>query len=83
MTVCVEAPRVELAMAGEIVSVALAQKNCATTNFTFTPACNEVNGRIVGIGLAQLGFFGLTLASGQTELFRRDLRGFSLGTCPR
>jgi len=80
MTVCLEAPRVELAFLGELASVGLTQNNCASTVYTFDPACNEVNASIVGKGLGQLGFFGITLASAEVELYsKRD--GRSVGNC--
>lgn len=80
MSACVEAPRVELGFMGELASVGLTQNNCASTVYTFDPACNQVNASIVGKGLAQLGFFGVTLASADVELYsKRD--GRSAGSC--
>jgi hypothetical protein len=72
MTACVEAPRLELSMLGEFASVGITQNNCASTFFTFTPACNSVRGSITGLALASLGFFGFTLAEGQVELYKYD-----------
>lgn len=80
MAACAEFPRIELAMAGEFASVGLSQNNCATTVYTFDPACNEVRGTITGIGLASLGFFGITLADGQVELYKREER-LTAGQC--
>ena len=71
MSVCIEFPRFELTMLGEFASVGITQNNCAATSYQFQPACNEVTGSIVGIALANLGFFGITLAEGQVELYRR------------
>jgi hypothetical protein len=70
LAACVEAPRIELSMLGEFASVGLTQNNCASTYFTFTPACNSVRGSITGLALASLGFFGFTLAEGQVELYK-------------
>lgn len=76
MSACLEFPRFELTMLGEFASVGITQNNCASTVFTFDPPCNEVNGSIVGLGLANLGFFGITLASAQVELYKsEDRRG--------
>jgi hypothetical protein len=72
MAICVEAPRLELSMLGEFASVGLTQNNCASTVFTFDPACNTVRGSITGLGLASLGFFGFSLASGQVELYKYE-----------
>jgi len=80
MTACLEFPRFELTMLGEFASVGFTQNNCGETYFSFQPACNEVNGYLTGIGLASLGFFGVTLASGQVELYRRT-DGNMIGTC--
>lgn len=80
MNVCLEAPRIEMGFLGELVSVGLTQNNCASTVFTFDPACNEVRGSIVGKGLAQLGFFGVTLASADVELYKREGKR-SVGNC--
>lgn len=71
MSACLEFPRFELTMLGEFASVGITQNNCAATSYQFQPACNEVTGSIVGIALANLGFFGITLAEGQVELYRR------------
>jgi hypothetical protein len=80
MTVCLEAPRIEMAFLGETASVGLTQNNCASTVYTFDPSCNQVNASIVGKGLAQLGFLGVTLASGEVELYtKRESR--SVGNC--
>jgi hypothetical protein len=80
MSACFEVPRFELTMLGEFASVGITQNNCVNTTFTFNPACNEVRGAITGIALAQLGFFGVTLASGQVELYSRE-DGISAGQC--
>jgi hypothetical protein len=80
MSACLEVPRFELSMAGEFASVGITQNNCASTTFTFDPACNEVNGDITGIALASLGFFGVTLASGQVELYHEE-DGIDAGDC--
>ncbi len=80
MSACLEFPRFELTMLGEFASVGITQNNCASTDFTFDPACNEVNGTITGLALANLGFFGVTLASGQVELYRRT-DGRHAGQC--
>ena len=48
--------------------------------FTFDPACNEVNGTITGIALANMAFFGVTLAEAQVELYRRT-DGRHVGQC--
>jgi hypothetical protein len=80
LTICVEAPRVEMAFLGELASVGLTQNNCASTVYTSEPACNEVNASIVGRGLAQLGFMGVTLASADVELYSRHNRR-AVGDC--
>ena len=80
LTICLEAPRVELAFLGETASVGLTQNNCAATVYTSEPACNEVNASIVGRGLAQLGFFGVTLAQADVELYSRHNRR-TVGDC--
>lgn len=80
MSACLEFPRFELTMLGEFASVGFTQNNCAETFFSFQPACNEVNGTITGIALANLGFFGVTLASGTVELYTRT-DGRMLGMC--
>lgn len=80
LTVCLEAPRVELAFLGETASVGLTQNNCTAVVYTSEPACNEVNASIVGRGLAQLGFFGVTLAQADIELYSRHNRR-SVGDC--
>jgi hypothetical protein len=80
LTICVEAPRVEMAFLGETASVGLTQNNCAATVYTSEPACNEVNASIVGRGLAQLGFFGVTLAQADVELYSRHNRR-TVGDC--
>ena len=80
MSACVEFPRFELTTLGEFASVGITQNNCASTDFTFNPACNEVNGAITGLALANLGFFGVTLAEGQIELYHRE-DGHSVGQC--
>ena len=80
MSTCLEFPRFELSMLGEFASVGITQNNCASTVFTFDPACNEVNGTITGIALANLGFFGVTLAEAQVELYRRT-DGRHVGQC--
>jgi hypothetical protein len=80
MSACVEAPRVEVGFRGEFASIGITQNNCASTVFTFDPACQQVNASIVGKGLASLGFFGVTLASADVELYsKRDSR--SNGQC--
>ncbi len=80
MTACLEAPRLELSILGEGPSVALTQNNCASSTFTFSPACNEVRGSIVGRALASLGFFGIELASADAELYSAHRRT-ALGDC--
>jgi hypothetical protein len=80
LTICVEAPRVEMAFLGETASVGLTQNNCAEAIYTSEPACTEVDATIVGRGLAQLGFFGVTLAQGDVELYSRHNRR-AVGTC--
>ena len=80
LTVCVEAPRVEMAFLGELASVALTQNNCAEVVYTSEPACNEVNATIVGRGLGQLGFLGVTLAQADVELYSRHNRR-AVGDC--
>lgn len=80
LTACVEAPRVEMAFLGELASVGLTQNNCASTVYTFDPACNEVNASIVGRGLAQLGFMGVTLAQADVELYSKRNRR-AVGNC--
>lgn len=80
LTICVEAPRVEMAFLGEGPSVGLTQNNCAATVYTSEPPCNEVNASIVGKGLAQLGFMGVTLASADVELYSRHNRR-AVGNC--
>ena len=80
LTICLEAPRVELAFLGETASVGLTQNNCTAIVYTSQPACNEVNASIVGRGLAQLGFFGVTLASADVELYSRHNRR-TVGDC--
>jgi hypothetical protein len=80
MAACVEFPRFELATLGEFASVGFTQNNCAQTDFTFDPACNEVYGTMTGIALADLGFFGVTLASGQVTLYSRT-DGHHSGQC--
>src|SRR4029079_4534176 len=80
LTVCVEAPRVEMAFLGELASVGLTQNNCANAVYTFDPACNEVNVSIIGRGLAQLGFMGVTLASADIELYAKRRRR-AVGNC--
>ncbi|HEY4187826.1 MAG TPA: hypothetical protein VGP07_22310 [Polyangia bacterium] len=80
MTACLEAPRLELSILGEGPSVALTQNNCASSTFTFSPACNEVRGSIVGEALASLGFFGITLASANAELYSVHRRS-AVGDC--
>lgn len=80
MSACVEFPRFELATLGEFASVGITQNNCATTDFTFDPACNEVNGSITGFGLANLGFFGFSVASEKVELYHRE-DGHHAGMC--
>ncbi len=80
MSACLEFPRFELTMLGEFASVGFTQNNCAETFFQFQPACNEVNGYITGIALASLGFFGVTLAEGQVQMYRRQ-GGMMLGMC--
>jgi len=71
MSTCLEFPRFELSMLGEFASVGISQNNCAQTDFTFDPACNEIYGTFTGIALAKLGFFGVTLASGQVQLYTK------------
>jgi hypothetical protein len=80
MATCLEFPRFELAMLGEFASVGISQNNCAQTDFTFDPPCNEVYGTITGIAQANLGFFGVTLASGQVELYTKTA-GKHSGQC--
>lgn len=80
LTICLEAPRVELAFLGETASVALTQNNCTAVVYTSEPACNEVNASIVGRGLGQLGFFGVTLAQADVELYSRHNRR-TVGDC--
>lgn len=80
MSACLEFPRFELTMLGEFASVGITQNNCASTDFTFDPACNEVNGTITGLALANLGFFGVTLAEAQVELYTRT-DGRHVGQC--
>jgi hypothetical protein len=80
MTACLEAPRLELSILGEGPSVALTQNNCASSTFTFSPACNEVRGSIVGRALASLGFFGIELGSADAELYSAHRRT-ALGDC--
>ena len=72
MAACIEFPRYEIAVAGEFASVGLTQNNCASTVFTFEPPCNKVRGSITGFALGSLGFFGVTLASGQVQLYNRE-----------
>jgi hypothetical protein len=69
-----------MAFLGELASVGLTQNNCASTVYTSEPACNEVNASIVGRGLAQLGFMGVTLASADVELYSRHNRR-AVGDC--
>jgi hypothetical protein len=80
MSTCLEFPRFELSMLGEFASVGLTQNNCAETFFQFQPACNEVTGSIHGIALANLGFFGVTLASASVDLYDRT-DGTMAGMC--
>jgi hypothetical protein len=80
MSTCLEFPRFELSMLGEFASIGLTQNNCAETFFQFQPACNEVTGSIHGIALANLGFFGVTLASGSVDLYDRT-DGTMAGMC--
>jgi hypothetical protein len=80
MSTCLEFPRFELSMLGEFASIGLTQNNCAETFFQFQPACNEVTGSIHGIALANLGFFGVTLASGSVDLYDRT-NGTMVGMC--
>ncbi len=70
----------ELAFLGETATVGLTQNNCTATGYTSQPACNEVNASIVGRGFAQLGFFGVTLASADVELYSRHNRR-TVGDC--
>lgn len=81
LNACLEFPRLEVAMAGEFASVGLSQNNCASTVFTFDPACNRVTGTITGIALYNVGFWGITLASGQAEMYTRH-RERHTGNCP-
>ena len=80
LSTCLEFPRFELTMLGEFASVGITQNNCAQTDFTFDPACNEIYGSITGLALANLGFFGITLASGQVELYSKS-DGIHTGQC--
>jgi hypothetical protein len=80
LTICLEAPRVELAFLGETASVGLTQNNCTAVVYTSEPACNEVGASIVGRGLAQLGFYGVTLAQADVELYSRHNRR-TVGDC--
>lgn len=80
MSACLEFPRFELSMLGEFASVGITQNNCAQSVFTFDPPCNQVRGSVTILGLASLGFFGVTLASAQTEIYKTD-RDRSAGMC--
>lgn len=80
LTICLEAPRVELAFLGETASVGLTQNNCTAVVYTSEPPCNEVNASIVGRGLAQLGFYGVILAQADVELYSRHNRR-TVGDC--
>jgi len=74
LTGCVEFPRTEVGFMGEAVSVGLTQNNCASSVFTFEPACNEASASIVGKALYQASFLGVSLASGDVELYNRHVR---------
>ena len=80
LSTCLEFPRFELSVLGEFASVGLTQNNCVQTFFQFQPACNEVNGSIHSVALANLGFFGITLASGSVDLYDHT-DGTSVGMC--
>lgn len=71
---CIEFPRVEAGFLGELVSVGLTQNNCAATDFTFQPACQEVRASIVGKALYRLGFMGFSVADGEVELYNQVRR---------
>jgi hypothetical protein len=77
---CLEFPRIEISMLGEFASVGLSQNNCAESVFTFDPACNQVKGVITGVALYNLGFFGISLASGNVQLYHRESERHS-GDC--
>ncbi|HOU54363.1 MAG TPA: hypothetical protein PLQ97_10585 [Myxococcota bacterium] len=80
MSACLEFPRLEVAMAGEFASVGLSQNNCVSAFYSFDPACNQVKGTVTGVALYNVGFWGITLAGGQVELYKQE-RERHAGNC--